>query len=321
MTPRREIRDIPASVHRRLLNVARSQGADFNRLLQRYAVERFLYRLSASTEVDRFTLKGATLFRVWDEHEYRPTRDVDFLAGGPEDHAAIRTALETVCGIPCPEDGVAFDPASIQIDAVRDEQQQHGSLRVRIRGYLGRARLGLQVDIGFGDIISPEREERNYPTFLDLPVPRLWTYPRETLIAEKLEAMVRLGTTNSRVKDLWDIVCLARRFEFDGETVQGAVEETFRQRRTPLAGVRRMALSHGYYEDPTRAERWQVHQQQVGTDAAGPARLVDAGEEMRRFLGPVCDSLIAENPFARAWPAGGPWRPGIRARTGGGGGG
>ena len=315
MTLRARIRDYPASVHRRLLNLAHEQRLDFNRVLQRYAAERFLYRLSVSGDVDRFILKGAALFRVWDHQELRPTRDVDFLAGGLEDRAAIRTALEMLCGIPCPEDGVAFDPASIQIDATRDEQQ-HDSLRVRLHGNLGRARLSLQVDIGFGDVITPEPEEQDYPTLLDLPVPRLWTYPRETLIAEKLEAMVQLGTTNSRAKDIWDITCLARRFAFDGEILRGAVEQTFLQRGTELAGARRMALSHGYYQDTTRGRRWQELRRQVGTEADGPERLVDAGEELRRFLGPICDSLIEESPFTQAWPAGGPWRPGLQARVG-----
>ena len=153
---------------------------------------------------------------------------------------------------------------------------------------------------------------------LDLPVPRLWTYPRETLVAEKLEAMVSLGMKNSRVKDLWDVACLARRFPFDGETLRIAIEETFRRRRTPLAGGRPMALLPDYYEDTARAGRWQVLRQQIGTVADGPARLVDAGEEVRRFLGPVCDSLIEDSPFTQAWSAGGTWRPGTQVRTEGG---
>lgn len=315
MTARRKIQNYSASVHQRLLNITRKQGADFNRVLQRYAAERFLYRLSASGEVDRFTLKGAALFPVWDDQELRPTRDVDFLSRGPEDHVAIRTALETLCGTPCPEDGVTFDPASIQIDTIRDEQPDDG-LRVRIQGNLGKARLALQVDIGFGDVITPEREEQDYPTLLALPVPRLWTYPRETLIAEKFEAMVQLGTTNSRVKDIWDIACLSRRFAFDGETLRGAIEKTFRQRGTQLEGARRTALSHDYYEETSRGQRWQELRRQLGADTDGPARLVDAAEELRIFLGPICDSLTAESAFTQTWPAGGPWRAGIRARTG-----
>ena len=315
MTPPRDVRNVPVSVHRRLLSLAGDLGVEFNRVLQRYAAERFLYRLSVSNEVDRFTLKGAALLRIWTEGELRPTRDVDFLA---EDQATIRAALEVVCAIPCPDDGVVFDPTTIQMDDIRHDQQYSGQ-RVKVQGSLGRTRLHLQIDIGFGDVITPEREEKDYPTLLDLPVPRLWTYPRETLVAEKFEAMVSLGMGNSRVKDLWDVACVARRFPFDGETLRTAIEETFRRRRTRLGGARPLALLPDYYEDTTRAKRWQVLRQQIGTATDGPVRLVDAGEELRSFLVPVCESLIEETPFMRAWPAGGPWRPGAQARTDGGG--
>ena len=314
MTPRRQLRDVPASVSARLRNLARLREVDFNLLLDRYAAERFLYRLSVSGEADRFTLKGAALFRVWTEKELRPTRDVDFLADGAADHPRIRSAIETICAIPCPEDGVVFDAATLLIRNIRGDQPA-GGLRGRLQGNLGVIRLSLQMDIGFGDVITPEREKRSYPTLLDLPAPRLWTYSRETMVAEKIEAMVSLGADNSRVKDLWDIACLARGFAFDGETLRTAIDETCRQRGTSFTGERPVALLPAYYDDTARAQHWQVLQRQVGTDADGPARLADAGEELQRFLGPVCDSVITENPFPRAWPAGGPWQLGIQGRT------
>lgn len=307
MTAAKEIRNAAASVRQRLLNLARNQGLDFNLVLQRYAAERFLYRLSVSDEVDRFTLKGAALFRVWDAEELRPTRDVDFLAFGNEDHGALRATLEGISAIPCPQDGVLFDVSTIRIWNIREELP-YGGVRVRMEGRLGQARLHLQMDIGFGDVITPEREERDYPTLLDLPAPRLWTYPRETLVAEKFDAMVSLGMTNTRVKDLWDIACLARRFAFDGETLRTAVDETLRRRQTPLEGERPVALTPGYYLDAIRTQRWQVLQGQIGASADGPVLLVDAGEELQRFLGPVCDSLIEGGTFTQAWSAGGPWR-------------
>ena len=144
-------------------------------MLQRFAIERFLYRLSASNEVNRFTLKGAALLRMWAGQELRPTRDIDFLARGAREEAAIRTALRGVCGVPCQEDGVVFDPATIAITSVRIEQP-NGGLRVRIRGGLGRVRLSVPIDIGFGDVLTLGRREEDYPTLLDLPAPRLWTY-------------------------------------------------------------------------------------------------------------------------------------------------
>lgn len=309
MTPRRELRDVPASVRARLLNFARRQDVDFNDVLDRYAAERFLYRLSVSGEVDRFILKGAALFRIWIERELRPTRDVDFLAVGSEDYAAVRTALATVCAIPSPEDGVVFDPATVQVRDIRAEQP-YGGQRARIKGNLGQARLILQVDIGFGDVITPAREQQDYPTLLDLPAPRLWTYPRETVIAEKLEAMVSRDLNNSRVKDLWDIACLARRFAFDGETLRTAIEATFRRRGTSFGDERPAALLPAYYEDATRTQLWGKLKQQIAPGAEGPIRLADVGEELQRFLGPVYDSLIDKRALTHAWPAGGPWRPG-----------
>ena len=311
MTRRGALRDVPASVRARLKSLAHERGVDFNLLLDRYAAERFLYRLSVSGEVDRFTLKGAALFRVWTETELRPTRDVDFLAAGAAEQPAIRAAVETVCGIPCPEDGVVFDTATIRIRDVRRDQPE-GGLRTRLQGHLGNIRLALQMDIGFGDVVTPEREQHDYPTLLALPAPRLWTYPREAMIAEKFEAMVSRGVDNSRVKDLWDIACLARRFAFDGETLRTAITETFRRRGTSFTSDRPPALLPGCYEDAARVQHWQVLHRQIATDTDGPARLVDAGEELRRFLGPVCDSLIEENPFTQVWLAGGPWRPGSR---------
>ena len=317
MTPRKAIRDVPASVRQRLLNLAREQRVRFEAMLQRYAIERFLYRLSASDQVDRFTLKGAALLRMWTGQELRPTRDIDFLARGARDEAAIHTALRDVCGVPGREDGVVFDPATISITSIRLEQPD-GGLRVRIRGGLGRTRLAVPVDIGFGDVITLGRRQEDYPTLLDLPAPRLWTYPRETMIAEKFHAMASLGDRNSRVKDLWDVACLARRFAFDGDTLRTAIAETFRHCRTSLTTGRPTALLAGYYDDqeaPERGRLWREMRRRIGTDIDGPARLVEAGEELRRFLGPVCDSLIEENPFTHAWPAGGPWRPGVQTPT------
>jgi hypothetical protein len=315
MRPSSQIHNVAHSVHQRLLNRARLENADFNLLLQRYAIERFLYRLGLSSEVDRFTLKGATLFWVWARQQFRPTRDVDLLATGSQDHAAIRRAIEEICAVPCPEDGVLFDPKSIRIEDIREEQE-YGGVRAFLRGSLGQARLALQVDIGFGDVSTPERSEREYPTLLDHPAPRLWVYPRETLIAEKFEAMVHLGPLNSRVKDLWDVTAMARYFDFDGELLREAIAETFRRRGTTLGGQKPESLQPAFYEDPKRTRYWQEFQRQVEASAYGPMRLVDAGEEIRHFLSPLCDSLVNNEPFPKHWPAGGPWRPGAYQRTG-----
>ncbi len=194
---------------------------------------------------------------------------------------------------------------------------------MRIRGGLGRVRLAVPVDIGFGNVITLGRKEKDYPTLLDLPAPRLWMYPRE-MIAEKFHAMASLGDRNSRVKDLRDVARLARRFTFDGDTLRTAIAETFRHCGTSLTGGRPTALLAGYHDEhdaAAREQRWREMPRQIGTGVDGPDHLVEAGEELRRFLGPVCDSPIEESPFTQAWPAGGPWRPSVQVRTGGEGGG
>ena len=316
MTPAKTLRNVPASVRQRLLNYARDRRIGFQAVLDRFVAERFLYRLSASGEVERFVLKGAALFRIWDGEEARPTRDIDFLDIRSEGRAPIHDALETICQVPCPEDGVVFDPATIRLAHIRGVQAD-GAVRARIMGHLDRTRLPLQIDIGVGDLITPEPEEWEYPTLLDLPAPRLWTYPRETVVAEKLHAMVQHDTVNTRVKDLWDIASLARRFQFDGEVLRTAITETFRRRGVSLAGESVVALLPAYYKDPVRRRLWEDFRRGMSEDADGPARLVDAGDELREFLRPVCGSLIEERPFTEAWPAGGPWRAGAQARTGG----
>ena len=313
MTPRHHLRDHAASVHARLLNLARNEGRDFNLLLLSFTVERFLYRLSISGEVDRFTLKGATLFRVWNDRGARPTRDVDFLASPPGDRPAIRAAVANICRASCPGDGVVFDPGSIRLADIR-AGQPYGGLRARIKGRLGRTRLSLQVDIGFGDRITPEPRVLDYPTLLDLPTPRLWTYPRETVVAEKLHAMVEHGARNTRVRDLWDVVFLARHFAFDREVLRTAIVETFQRRGTRIADKRPIAFLPEYYEDAERDRLWKALRRGMEDDAGDPIRLVDAGADLRSFLRPAWDSLIEGRPFTQVWAAGGPWRSGIRRR-------
>jgi hypothetical protein len=307
VTPVRELRDIAASVRQRLLNLARESHLDFNRVLERYTVERFLYRLGVSAEVDRFTLKGAALFLIWTERELRPTRDVDLLGTGPEDPASLRAAIETVCSVNVAEDGLSFDPASIRITSIRDEQD-YGGQRVRLRASLGKAMLPLQVDVGFGDVVTPERLEAAYPTLLDHPAPRLWTYPRETVVAEKFEAMLSLGSSNTRLRDFWDVAVLAQRFAFDGETLRTAIDATIRRRKTVLGPEIPDALRPAFYADAARARQWRAFLTKAGGTLDGPTQLDDVGERVREFLGPLRESLVRGEEFTRNWVPGGPWR-------------
>lgn len=309
MTDPGEIKNVTASVHQRLLNWAKAHSAVFDLVLQRYAAERFLYRLGASSEVDRFTLKGALLFLVWSGSEFRATRDVDLLGTGAEDHAAIHEAMTAICVIEDPRDGLAFDLSRIRVEEIRLDQG-YGAVRVKLEARLGNAKISLQVDIGFGDTIHPAREEADYPTLLDHAAPRIWIYPRETVIAEKFEAMVRLGAVNSRMKDFWDVAALSQEFEFDGETLRTAIDETFRRRGTPISEMVPAALLPAFYQDEKRAEMWRTFRQKPGLQLKVPAAFAAAGERVIAFLGPVRESLARDEGFARVWQKGGPWRTG-----------
>jgi hypothetical protein len=306
---KKELRNVAASVHQRLRNLAAKAQGDAGYLLQRYAAERFLYRLGISSEVDRFTLKGASLFLVWARREFRATNDLDFLGHGSADPAALRHAIEVICSTPYPDDGVRFDRATIRLEQILAEQE-YGGVRIKLEASLGVARVDLRLDIGFGDAVTPDRLEAEYPALLDLPAPRLWTYPRETSIAEKFEAMVRLSARNTRVKDFWDIAVLADHFDFDGETLRTAIAETFTRRRTAIEAEMPEALRPEFYANAERLRLWGALQSRVGAGIRAPARFEEAGERVRAFLGPMRESLVLREAFTLMWSAGGPWLKG-----------
>ena len=312
---RRPITNVPASVHARLLNVARDQGTQLNFLLQSYAAERFLYRMGQSPAFDRFTLKGATLFVVWGADTFRGTRDVDLLRSGFPGHEALRRDLEMIGDVPCPEDGVEFErgEAGIRLRPLPLERTQ-GAVRVRMNARLGTIRLPLQVDVGFGDLPVPEREKCTCPVLLDQPEPTVWTYRRETHVAEKFHAMVRLGRDNSRMKDLWDIAALADRFSFDGPALRDAISHTFGIRGTSLADGAPTVLEPSFYSGVELERLWSGFLTNALLFGDGPVVLSDVGARIRSFLEPIRASIVRGEPFRRHWPPGGPWRPLTGAR-------
>ena len=228
-----EKKNLPASIHERLLNKAKSSGRPFNELLQYYGIERFLYRLAESPYRDRFILKGALIFAAWGAPLSRPTRDIDLLAHTSNSINNIVAIVTAICNQDVQPDGMTFDPASVVGEKIK-EQDEYEGVRVRFRGYLGNARVNMQVDMGFADVVSPAPELVEYPTLLDLPRPHLRGYPRETVVAEKVHAMVTLGAINSRMKDFYDLWLLARKFSFDGASLSEAIRNTFAHRATRI---------------------------------------------------------------------------------------
>lgn len=211
-------RNIAASVRQRLLNRARSDRRPFDEMLQYYAMERFLHRLSLSDHAERFILKGALLLRVWDSPVQRPTMDIDLLGRTSNRTEAVEDLIREIIGVDVADDGLIFDPSTVRAARITTDAEYEG-LRVRFEGRLATARIHMQVDIGFGDAIFPEPAMAELPTVLGDQAPRLLCYSRESVIAEKTEAMFRHGELNSRMKDFYDIWLLSQQFDFDGETL------------------------------------------------------------------------------------------------------
>jgi hypothetical protein len=246
-----------ASIHARLLNRARERREDFNLILSRYAVERLLYRLSISGARHQFVLKGALLFDLWFKLPHRLTRDADLLGFGPAEGAALIDTIRSVCTVET-DDGMVFDPATVTAVEIR-EDANYGGLRVRLQGLLGNARCPVQLDVGYGDAVTPEPDDVDLPTLLnDLPAPHMRVYPRETVIAEKLEAIVSLGMVNSRMKDYFDLHALFREQATDAGDLTRAVAATFQRRGTPLPSDLPLGLTREFALDAQKQAQWRA---------------------------------------------------------------
>jgi predicted nucleotidyltransferase component of viral defense system len=210
-------RNMGASVRARLLNLAKQRGQPFDLLLTRYALERLLYRLSTTKYRERFVLKGAMLMTIWFDTKFRPTRDVDFLGFGESEPDKVLAIFREICAV-AQDDGVSFDADVLKVERNREELE-HGGLRLKTQAIIDGARVPVLIDIGFGDAIEPGLDEIDYPVLLDAPAPKLRGYRHETVVAEKFEAIVKLGRANSRMKDFYDIWMLSREYEFKGDAL------------------------------------------------------------------------------------------------------
>lgn len=249
-----KVKNLSASVRQRLLNVAKRRGDEFNLILARYALERLLYRLSVSPHSELFLLKGALLFVVWGVDDHRPTHDADLLGFGDNDPAVLAATFREICVLPS-EDGIAFDPDSIAAAPIAEEKVYAG-VRVTLRADLDGARIPVQVDIGFGDAVTPAPEPVIYPVLLDAPAPKLRAYPVATVVAEKMHAMTVLGMGNSRMKDFHDLQIIASRFEIKTALLAKAIAATFGRRKTPLPEDSIVALSADFAADKAKQAQW-----------------------------------------------------------------
>ncbi len=294
--------NIAASVRQRLLNKARGDQRPFNELLQYYAMERFLYRLSKSPHANRFILKGALMLRAWRSPEFRSTMDIDLLGKTDNGEAEIVSQIRDILAIETPPDGLVFDPAFIRAERITEDADYEG-IRIRFRGMLDSARVNMQIDIGFGDIIYPGPEKADLPVILDLPAPRLLCYSRESTIAEKFEAMVKLGELNSRMKDFYDIWLLSRQFDFEGEKLAEAIRLTFDRRGTAMPNE--AAVFTKDFTDAKQAQ-WKAFIRKLKQDHV-PTSFADIAASVSAFLWPISVELAAGTTASARWIAPGPW--------------
>jgi len=291
--------NLSASILARLLTLAKQRDDDYSLLLNRFGMERLLARVSSSPYAERFLLKGALLFALWYDTPHRPTRDADLLGFGPDDETNLIATFREVAAMDL-DDGIVFDPESVKADAIR-EDNTYGGTRITLVARIGSARCVLQIDVGFGDAVTPGPQTVAYPTLLDdFEAPTLRVYPVYTVIAEKYQAMVMLGQANSRMKDFFDLAVIARRTELNGATLATAIAATFARRQTALPTERPMALTKQFSEDAAKLRQWQAF---LNKNRIGAASLGDTVALLDDLLWPPTQ-VAATNSTAKAT-----WRP------------
>ena len=301
--------DLAASVRARLSKLAAHRGQDLQLILTRFGVERLLYRLSRVPAGKKFVLKGAVLFYVWEGEIPRPTQDVDLLGFGDSSPGAVADLFRAVCNAEVEPDGLTFLAAKVKAARIRG-RQEYGGVRVRLTAMLGRARIPLQVDVGFGDAVTPKPQGVAFPTLLPFPAARIHAYPPETAVAEKFEAMVTLGIANTRMKDFYDLHHLSETHTFEGQVLAKAIRATFDRRGTAIPSDTPVALGEGFGNDVEKQAQWRGFL--LRGRLKPPLELPDAIARISAFVMPVVEALRAESRFHQRWTAGGSWAASAR---------
>lgn len=300
----KSISNLAASVQARLQNHARASKRPFQELLQYYAMERFLYRLSMTHHRARFVLKGALMLHVWDAPLARATKDLDFLGRLDSSLENLERVIREVCTADVEPDGVVFDPVTVKTERIKQDADYEG-VRVRFVGLLGKARVAMQIDVGFGDVVTPGAQDITYPVLLDFPAPALSGYPRETVVAKQFQAMVYLRTLNSRMKDFYDVWLLARQFAFDGSVLAKAISATFKHRGTAI-DVGPIAFTPDFTEQASTLAQWTAFRNKL-PNAECPETLADVVPVLSELLLPIARACERGEAFEQRWSPGGPW--------------
>lgn len=295
-----------ASIKQRLLDLAHQRHEQFQNVLIHYALERFLYRLGGSPYAGQFVLKGAMLFALWTGEPHRATKDLDLLGYGSSDLGDITSIFRAICEESgAEEDALTFVPESVRAVRIKEAQQYEG-VRVALKAYLGKALINVQVDIGFGDAVTPAPQGYDYPSLLAIAAPRVMAYPRETVIAEKYQALVALGMANSRIKDFYDLWVLSRQFDYAGADLATAIAATFQRRQTPLPQAVPLALTPTFCANTDKQRLWQAFMRK-GQLQDAPSILVDVGAALSHFLLPPTEALLTGTAFSGRWLSGRGW--------------
>ena len=288
-----------ASVHARLAQRRTKTGEDYNVLLVRFTLERLLYRLSRSSHREQFVLKGAMLFALWEPMLHRVTRDLDLLGFGQPSANRLTDIFRELCLLEVEADGVIFDPHTVACEDIR-ARNEYAGIRVKLRANLGQAIVPLQVDIGFGDAQSVAPEEITFPVMLGMAAPKLWAYSRETVVAEKLEAIVKLGMLNTRFKDYFDLHYLAQKFPFAGDSLVKSIAATFKRRGTAFPAGLPPGLTPMFGTDPAKIRGWQAFWRKTGPKNEMPT-LATVIELLVNFLELPLDAAAKDKPLTATW--------------------
>ena len=288
-----------ASVHARLAQRRTQTGEDYNVLLVRFTLERLLYRLSCSSHREQFILKGAMLFALWEPELHRVTRDLDLLGFGHPAPERLADIFRELCNLEVEADGVVFDPRSVVCEDIR-AQDEYAGIRVKLRAMVGKAVVPLQVDVGFGDALPVAPEEITFPVMLGMAAPKLRAYSRETVVAEKLEAIVKLGMLNSRFKDYFDLHYLAQKFPFEGALLVKSIAGTFARRGTAFPAGLPAGLTPMFGTDPAKIRGWEAFWRKTGPKAAAPT-LEAVIKLLVEFLEPPLDAAAKGKTLPGTW--------------------
>jgi len=298
-------KSIEISIRSQLQSRAKSTGLAFMEVLQYYAIERFLYRLSISKYSDSFILKGALMFQVLQSQDRRTTLDIDLLAYLKNEVENLEKIIKDICKIDIKqEDGLIFD--SVIGEKIKEGAAYEG-VRIKFKGFLGKSRIPMQIDIGFGDIISPKPQNIEYPTMLDFPKPKLKGYSIESIIAEKFESMVKLGAINSRMKDFYDIWIISRQFNFEGERLKEALKKTFTHRKTELPNSSKLFSEEFYDEKSNKQIMWKSFLRKNDINST-PEKLNIVIYKIENFLSPLVKAILNNKEFNSSWDISGLWK-------------